>query len=91
MKRPNTMDVQTLRDEGDGDICAYFSTGHVSIDDFCAEILTEYGDDKDAIYPPSHVYARWVPRPQWGYKSLEMVLSKPGPGAFKVTYTEVAG
>ena len=82
--------VEALRDEGDGDIVAYFCNGHVDKKEFLCEVENEYGDlDDDEKADPQHLLARWVPRPQWGYGARELTFCKDsGQGVFPVTYLE---
>jgi hypothetical protein len=74
------MNIQDLREEGDGDILGYFCRGHVDARDFCREINVGWGDPDAVPASVSHIHARFVPRPKWGYKAREFVVCKPGNG-----------
>jgi len=80
------LDIHTLRDLDSGRTLAYYSNGHYSAEDFCAEMLKEY----DKVVKPEELIQCWM---RWEFCGKSQLCGniyyKPGRGKFKVTYYEV--
>jgi hypothetical protein len=83
------LEIIELRDGGDGDIVSYMAKGHVDRIAFIEQIELKYGDQISRTESVEHIWARWLPRPDWGFKSAELVQAKRGLGAFAATYVEI--